>query len=244
MKISRYYVCLSMAVSICFYVGCSVFHSRALYSSPHGNFVFPLPDPFLGTETKIQEDSDHLGGRVVFSDPLLSGILTSITYQKLSGDSDGILRDADARKIAVRSFLYDYALPDLFKPVSQDTEVLLEEYIGNGKDVEYFAVVRVPEGAIQKNAIGERFDSIRALLIFPHGGYMYMLGFDNMTVLSLMFSPEHSDDRIDLVDYQTQSGESDTGRIEDLEETQLGIDDFAALARRRLTEFKSTIVFK
>jgi hypothetical protein len=199
---------------------------------------------FLDIEAEIQVDSDHVGGRVVFSDPWFSGVLISVTYRRLPAGSDGVLKDADKRKNAVRNFLHDYALPELFKPVSQDTEVLLEEYIGTGNAVEYFAIVRIPEGAIERYATGERFDSIRALLIFPHDGYMYMLGYDNMTVISLMFSPEMSTEKIDLVEYQSQSGESAAPRFEDAEENPLGFDSYAAMARKRLIDFKSTIVFK
>lgn len=243
----RLYIRLLIAVSFYFIVGCSVFSSRELYSSPHGNFVFPLPESsslFLDIEAEIQESSDHLGGRVVFDDPMFFGFLTSITYRRLPGDSDGVWRNADERKFAVRGFLHDYALPELFKPVSQDTEVLLEEYIGTGDAVEYFAVVRIPEGATVRNTLGERFDSIRALLIFPHDGYMYMLGFDNMTVLSLILPPKNAAEKIDLVEYQTQSGESAAPGVEDSEETQHGLEVFAAMAQKRLADFKSTIVFK
>jgi len=236
---------LLISVSLCFTVGCAVFGSREVYRSPHGNFVFPLPESsaFFNIKPKIQEDSDHLGGRVVFSDPMFSGILISITYRRLPADSDGTSRDADKRKTAGRDFLHDYALPELFEPVSQETEVLLEEYTGKGNDVEYFAVVRIPEGALVMDATGKRFDSTRALLIFPHDGYMYMLGFDNMTVISIMFSPDKSTEMIDRVQYQTQSGELTDPPLEDAEEDQIGFDVFAEMARMRLLKFKSTIVF-
>ena len=231
-----------IAVSLCLVVGCAGFHSRKIYSAPHKNFVFPLPESsgFLDIKAKIQENSDHLGGRVVFSDPMFSGVLTSITYRRLPADSDGVLRDADRRKTAVRSFLHDYALPELFEPVSQETEVLLEEYTGTGNAVEYFAVIRIPEGAIVTDATGVRFDSIRALLIFPHDGYMYMLGFDNMTAISLLFSPDNSADMIDLVEYQSHSGELAAPRFENAEENQLGFEFFTAVTRKRLADFKST----
>ncbi len=69
---------LLISVSLCFTVGCAVFGSRKVYRSPHGNFVFPLPEAgLLDNQAKIQEDSDHLGGRVVFSDPWFTGILIS-----------------------------------------------------------------------------------------------------------------------------------------------------------------------
>jgi hypothetical protein len=171
-------------------------------------------------------------------------MLTSITYRRLTEDSDGVLNDVDKRKAAVRSFLHDYALPELFQPVSEDTEILLEEFVGTSKATEYFAVIRIPAGAIERNALGERLDSIRALLIFPYENYMYMLGFDNMTVISLLFPPDDSDGKIDLVEYRSQPKDEDATQVKGVTDHEIVLDSYAKMARKRLADFKSTIIFK
>ena len=235
-----------IAVSLCFIVGCAGFHSPNLYSSPHGNFDVPVLDSglFSYKPARVQEDSDNLGGRVVFYDDGFFRLHRSITYRRLPADADGILSDAGKREAAVRGFFYDYALPELFEPVSRDTEILLEEIIWTGSAVEYFAVIRIPEGSILTDGAGKRLDSIRALLIFPHGKYMYMLGFDNMTFGFLISTPVDSTKVMDLVDYQPQSEKQAAQRLEDTDESQSELDIFAAMAWERLAEFKSTIVFK
>ena len=50
--------------------------------------------------------------------------------------------------------------------------------VGDTTALEYFAIVRIPEGStLEDVGTGKRLDSTRALLIFPRGGYVYMLGY-------------------------------------------------------------------
>ncbi|UCG50419.1 MAG: hypothetical protein JSW58_09395 [Candidatus Latescibacterota bacterium] len=244
MKNYRSYVRFLIAATMCLIVGCAGVHSRKPYSSPHGNFVVPIPESgvFGGETPRIKEDSDDLGGRVVFCDTTLYWFLRSITYRRLPAEPGGVSRAAGEREAQVRSFLHDYAFPELFEPVSRDTEILLEETIWTANVVEYFAVVRIPEGSIMTDGAGKRQDSVRALLIFPHGGYMYMLGLANMTWGVFMMPPAEMAEVMDPVDYQAR--EFSVQRIEDIEKRQREFDKFVAQARKWLAEFKSTIAFK
>lgn len=151
--------------------------SSGSYSSPHSNFEVPIPAMgIFGSGTTVEESSDERAGRVVFHGDL--GFLKSITYLRLPTNTTEILGDVARREAAVRGFLHDYALPQMFKKVSAESEILLEEPSGEGLAAEYFAVVLIPEGStIEDMRTGKRLDSMRALLIFPRGGYMYMLGY-------------------------------------------------------------------
>jgi hypothetical protein len=168
--------------ALCAAVGCAgtAVGPRAgeLYISPHGNFEVPVPSMGLfGDPPTIEEGSDETGGRIAFHDD--TGTLKSITYLKLPPGSDDVLADPERREAAVRGFLHDYALPELFRQGDTGAEVLLEEPIGSGLSFEYLAVVRFPEGSVLEDMVsGKRLDSTRTLMIFPNAGYMYMLGSD------------------------------------------------------------------
>ena len=246
MKYHRSCAGILIALGLCFIAGCMGYQSRKIYSAPQQNFDVPVPDSGLFTyePAKIQEASDDLGGRVVFYDTQLFKILTSITYRRLPADPDGVSSDAGKRKAAVRGFFRDYALPELFDPVSGDTEVLMEDFVGTGNDVEYFAVVRISGGSVLTDGVGKSLDSVRALLIFPNGGYMYMLGFDNITLRAMMAAPSESAKVFDRVSYQRHSNDVPAPGLENAEDRQLELQVFAAVALERLTEFKSSIYFK
>jgi len=235
-----------IAVGLCLIVGCAGYNSRKMYSSPHGNFDSPIPDTGMFTyePARIQEDSDDIGGRVVFYDDLFFNIRRSVTYRRLPAGSDTALRDAAEREAAVRGFFHEYVLPELFMPVSPYTEILTEEIIGTGDAVEFFAVVRIPGGSILTDGTCKRLDSIRALLIFPHGRYMYMLGFDNMTLRAMMAAPPESATVVDLVDYHGRSGKAAAQRRDDDDDCDLKFRAFVEMARQQLSEFRSTIRFK
>jgi hypothetical protein len=245
MKRSWSCVRIVIAVSLGLSLGCGIHQSRKTYSSPHDNFDVPVPDSgfFSYQPSRFQEASDDLGGRVVFFDTQLFKVLTSITYRQLPAGSDGVSKDVEIRSSAVRSFFHDYTLPELFEPVSGDIEVLREEIVGSGSSVEYFAVVRISGGSVLTDGVGKRMDSIRAVLIFPHGDYMYMLGFDNMTLRAMMAAPADSAAVFDRVTYQRQAGRRTETDLEDTADLQLELNIFAVVALARLTEFKSTIVF-
>ena len=246
MRDYRSFVRVLIAVSLCSIIGCFGYGSRKIYSAPHQNFEVPVPDSgfFTYEPARIQEASDDRGGRVVFFDTQLFKILTSITYRRLPADSDGISNDAGKRKAAVRSFFHDYALPELFEPVTGDTEVLMEDFVGTGNDVEYFAVVRISGGSVLTDGVGKSLDSVRALLIFPDGGYMYMLGFDNITLRAMMAAPADSAHVFDRVSYHRRPDDLSAPGLEEAEDRQLELEVFAVVALGRLTEFKSSIDFK
>ena len=246
MKFYRSFAGFLIAISLCSSIGCTGYSSRKIYSSPHGNFDVPVPDSgfFTYEASKIQDASDDLGGRVVFYDTQLFKILTSITYRRLPADSERVLADAGERKTAVRNFFHDYVLPELFEPVSGDTEVLKEEIVGTGDAVEYFAVVRICGGSVLTDGVGKRMDAIRALLIFPHNGYMYMLEFDNMTLRAMMAAPADSAKVFDRVSYQRHTEDPAAANLNDTEDLQFELSFFAAVALESLTEFKTSIVFK
>lgn len=174
----RLYQLSPIAIVFCLIIGCAGSRGKGPsgpYTSPHGNFVVPVPAMGLFGGTTIQDGSDEHGGRVAFHDDL--GYINSITYQRLPDGFD-IEGDAVEREAACRGFLHDYALPALFRQVDTGAKVLFEETVGENATPEYFAIVMIPEGStLEDLTTGKRMDSTRALLIFPRGGYMYMLGY-------------------------------------------------------------------
>ncbi len=142
------------------------------YRSPLGNFTVTVPSG-LGMRTNQQHDRE--GGRVSFHDDF--GSLSAISYWRPPADHAELISDPARRDLAYSNYLHAVVMPDMFRPASASARVLHEEFLGEpGVGREYFAVVDLPEGAALMDArTGRRLDSVRALLIFETGGFMYVL---------------------------------------------------------------------
>jgi hypothetical protein len=199
----------------------------------------------FGYETaNVKEVSDDDGGRVVFENADLLQLLECITYRRIHSGSEQQLIAAGEREVAVRDFLHDYAIPELFDPVSESTVVLAEETIGADSTAEHFAVVRLLEGSSLTDGTGRRLDSTRALLIFPKRDYMYMLELGCDRIATWMLAESSPIEVIDRVDYRRHAGEDADQPSSDREAAQREFKEFVKLTKGMLRQFKSTIQFR
>ncbi len=188
-------------------VGCATIKgtvSGGKYQSPLNNFAVVLPK-FAGL--KIQDQNDNAGGRVSFHGDF--GNLRAITYLRLPANSESTLKDNKKRDAAYSGFLKTYAVPSLFSHASKGTRIAHEEFLGEGENRAYFAVINIPEGStlvdLKKN---KRFDSVRGLLVFDKRGFMYMVESQMNSVFSKV-------DSSSLKPKQLKSSQSTLKRIKD-----------------------------
>ena len=166
------FVLLSLIV-----VGCSSLKgtvSGDRYQSPINNFTIEIPN---FADLKIQDtyDNEQEFGRVSFTSGFFWG-LWAITYLQLPANFETTFKDNEKRDSVYSDFLKSFAVPSLFSPVSQDTRIVHEEFLGEGENRAYFAVVFIPEGSTMVDLKqNKRLNSLRGLLIFDKLGFMYML---------------------------------------------------------------------
>ena len=141
------------------------------YQSPLNNFSVALPN---WANLKISDQNDANGGSVSFHDDL--GNLWAITYLRLPADSDATFTDNKKRYAAYRDYFNSIAVPAFFSRTSKGIRTVREEFLDEGKNKVYFALIDLPKGSVlidpKKN---QRFDAIKGLLIFDRNGFMYML---------------------------------------------------------------------
>ena len=149
------------------------------YYAPLGNFVLPLDRGNI----RIQDKNDAQGGTVSVLDDM--GNNQGITYAGLPATAEAVLNDPAKRDSAYRGFVHDYALPSYFRPVSAQSRVVHEEFLGSGLDRAFFAVAVIPEASSMVDGnTGKRRDSVRALLVFEKNKFMYMLHSEINTVFN------------------------------------------------------------
>lgn len=165
---------VSFAAILLFLGGCTTTRgqiSDGRYISPLGNFTVPLPD---GMGLRVQEKGEKDWGSVAFHDDF--GSFKSIFYLHLSPESLKTQNDPIKQRAILVSFLNDFAMPSLFKPVSPSANILHREHVNVGDYNAYFAVVEIPDGSTMFDVrANKRYDTKRGLLIFVKGEFMYML---------------------------------------------------------------------
>jgi hypothetical protein len=151
--------------------------SEGVYTEPHGLYSLPVPS---GIGMRVQEDQDDQGSRVSFNDDF--GGLSAITCWRLPSDYAEVLGDPQQRDDQYAGFFNNEILPGMFQPASPEARVLHAEFVGKpGAGREYFAVVDLPGASpivvVQggKESEPRRLDSVRAVLVFETGGFLYML---------------------------------------------------------------------
>lgn len=178
--------------------------SGGMYQSPLNNFSVTLPN---WGGLRIQDQNDNEGGRVSFHDDF--GNLLAITYLRLPANSESTFKDNDKRDAAYSSFLKTYAVPSLFNRASQGARIVHEEFMGEGENRAYFAVVSLPEGsALVDLKQNKRFDSVRGVFIFDKRGFMYMIESEMNNVFSKV-NPSS------LTPKQLESSQSTLKRVKD-----------------------------
>jgi hypothetical protein len=144
------------------------------FRSPLKNFSVPVPDLCLGTKTK--KDNDKHGGTVAFYSEV--GQLLRIDYIRLDSPSMTILREADS---ASRCDFYKNQLSErLLKPSAATVQA--EEVITADSSIMLLTLAFFPKGAVIERAVfsnghmtREPDDSVRGLLVFVHGEFLYIL---------------------------------------------------------------------
>lgn len=201
---------VSFAAILLFLGGCATTRgqiSDGRYFSPLGNFSVPIPG---GIGLRVQDEGATDGGGVAFHDDF--GNLKSIFYLQLSPETLRTQNDPIKQRAILVSFLDDFAMPNLFKPVSPGANILHREHLSVGDYNAYFAIVEIPGGSTMFDVRANKgFDTKRGLLIFVKGGFMYMLSSgENPSVLELG-QPAKPLDK--LVEYEKESLLSFRSRI-------------------------------
>ena len=179
--------------------------SGGRYQSPLNNFIIEIPNwPGL----KIQDENDNMGGRVSLHGDF--GSLWAITYLRLPVDSESYLKDNEERDNAYSGFLKNFALASVFRQAFPATQIVHEEFLGEGENRAYFAVVSIPEGSALVDVLRDKkFDSVRGLLIFDKHGFMYMLESEMNSAFSRVDDPSSLDSQ------QLESSQSALKRLKD-----------------------------
>ena len=168
-------------IPLLFLSGCATTKGKVSdgsYYAPLGNFVLPLDRGNI----RIQDKNDARSGMVSVLDDM--GNNEGITYVGLPANAEAVHNDPEKRDSAYRGFVRDYALPDLFRPVSAQSKIVHEEFLGSDLDRAFFAVAVIPEASsIMDPKMGKKWDSVRALLVFDKNKFMYMLHSEINTVL-------------------------------------------------------------
>jgi len=145
------------------------------YYSPLGNFVMPLHAGMFGPP-RINDSLDTEGKGGVVSALDDTGANRGVTYQPLDGAAGSAPVDPEKQDLIYRSFVFDYVLPNYYKPVSPHARVVHEEYLDSGPGRAFFAIAVIPgASSMMDGKTGARLDSIRALLVFQRGAFIYML---------------------------------------------------------------------
>jgi hypothetical protein len=169
-----------IVIPLLFLSGCATTKGKVSdgsYYAPLGNFVLPLDRGNI----RIQDKNDERSGIVSVLDDM--GNNEGITYASLPATAEGVLNDPAKRDSAYRGFVHDYALLTYFQPVSAQSKIVHEEFLGSGPDRAFFAVAVIPEiSSVLDGKTGKRWDSVRALLVFYNNKFMYMLHSEINTV--------------------------------------------------------------
>jgi len=130
---------------------------------------------------RVQDRNDERSGLVSVLDDM--GNNSGVTYVLLPANAEAVRSDPARLDAACRGFVHEYALPALFRPVSPQSKIVHEEFLGTGPDRAFFAVATIPEASsIMDLKTGRRQDSVRSLLVFDKNKYMYMLHSEMNTV--------------------------------------------------------------
>jgi len=180
------------------------------YLSPIDNFSVPVPK---GIGQRLQDENDKNGGSVSFHDDF--GSLRSIFYIRLSPATLKIQNDSEKQRANLKSFLGDYAMRWLIRPISPDASILHEGHLNMGNDNAYFALISIPSGSTLFDAKADkRHDTKRGVLIFVKNKFLYMLS----------------------------SGENPS--VFDLGKPAKSLDRLIKQEKKKLLSFKSEIIFK
>jgi hypothetical protein len=134
------------------------------FESPLKNFTVLVPQFPFGTKVKKQNDKN--GGTVSFSGDL--GHARRIDYSRLPPDTP-VPTDSTEQQAS-----YGRVLKILLE--SNPSSLIVEKPYLLDKIPMLFAIVSFPEGSHLANAgTGKRMDSVRGLLFFVRGAFLYVL---------------------------------------------------------------------
>lgn len=143
------------------------------FKSPLKNFEVAPPQYCLGTHTQLERDDE--AGSVSFTSDL--GELNRIDYFRVQGELAATLAGPDS---VARNGFFQQAIDNML--AENGAAVLSESPMEVGGVDAHFTVARFPRAAAVESMVWkdgkqvqERADSIRGLLVFFRGGYLYIL---------------------------------------------------------------------
>jgi hypothetical protein len=167
---------LLLGSDACFARGLEGQVKKGIYTSPAGNFRVPVPQG-LGMQVSDGYDKDgrNFIGAVSFHDDF--GSLVAIFYMKLEPDQAAKFDQGGLPRLA--GWLPAVAMPIWFVPASPESRILHQED-GTFENMPVsLAQVEIPGGSalttIDPSGRQTRVDSVRGLIIFRRGNYIYML---------------------------------------------------------------------
>jgi len=144
------------------------------YTSPLKDFEVTAPKLCLGT--KIQQEHDKTGGTVAFVSDV--GQIDRIDYERLNADAATTIAQADS---AVKLALYVEHLNSTVLQPNKATLLVKEPFTFEQTET-LFAVAEFPGGSALAEATWsegemtlERKDSVRGLMVFTRGEFIYVL---------------------------------------------------------------------
>lgn len=150
---------------------------HGVYQSPAMNFTVPVPK---GMGTRVSDDFREEGnsrfGAVSFHDDF--GNLMAIHYASIPPEAAAKFSDPDGTRSLLDSWLSMFAMPTWFLNASPQSR-MLHQSVGSFEGLEVLvAQVEIPGGSplvVQDSSGTRRMDSVRGLVIFQRGEYIYML---------------------------------------------------------------------
>lgn len=150
---------------------------NGVYNSPAKNFTVPVPEGMgMQVSDGYGKEDDLSTGAVSFHDDW--GTLVGIHYTHVPPEVEATLAQPEGIKSLLDWWLPDFAMPIWFLSASPESRVLHQEF-GSFEGLEVLmAQVEIPGGSslvVQNSSGTRRLDSVRGLVIFHRGGYIYML---------------------------------------------------------------------
>jgi hypothetical protein len=151
-----------------------------VYYSPEKNFSVAVPQAPMGPML-VEDQYDNSGfGAVSFHDELAG--YRSIQYMRIPPDLLAKVDDPPYREQLLSDWFHNFAVKSWFRAASPDPRILHEKPAKFENMDALLAQVELPGGStisvLDKSGRPMRLDALRAVVIFRHRNYVYMLTVD------------------------------------------------------------------
>ncbi len=177
-RFARSAMAILLAVALATPAAAARLHGRVkqgVYHSPAKNFTVPVPKGM-----RISDDfrKDVMAGAVSFHS--VWGSLSSIHYANIPMEAQAMFAEPGRTEALLVAWLSNYAMPAWFLHASPQSRVIRQSPASFEGHSVLVAAVEIPgshHAAWVRDASGalRQSDSIRGLVIFNHGAYVYML---------------------------------------------------------------------